>query len=415
MNVILDSLFLRRPRIEYVSPPICEALFSSTGFPTIFLEPFENSKGPTGVAWSDQGFRFFTWPRVPGEICHNVYVSPGSDPHGTYSIISECIPPGVIAICSAGAFYVTATLSDGSETLPGPIIVSDGSRYIFIPLPQYPNQVCSNLYKNGVRLWTCFGGDSFEVCGCGPACYRVSSITRDGETALSDPICYTGSVGEQTCPDGFTWNPDTCVCDVTVPPGPCPEQACPPGFHWDLVSCSCVANPPPAECGPHWTTISWQAPVINTVNGGTADITVFQNTFLVDASGTITTDDSAKTGSGNITGTLAYNGPAQDCKLHIEMFKTGAGVPSGASVHLDTTVDWGTGSVSELLNDGSLPPGHNPPGIYDVLFTIPDTGGSPITIIVTVYWEAGVNENAPANPISMTGSGIITSICGGPP
>jgi hypothetical protein len=33
MNVVLDNLFLRKPRIEYVSPPICEAtvITSSSG------------------------------------------------------------------------------------------------------------------------------------------------------------------------------------------------------------------------------------------------------------------------------------------------------------------------------------------------------------------------------------------------
>jgi len=31
MNVILDNLFLRKPRIEYVSPPICEATVNESG------------------------------------------------------------------------------------------------------------------------------------------------------------------------------------------------------------------------------------------------------------------------------------------------------------------------------------------------------------------------------------------------
>jgi hypothetical protein len=31
MNIILDTLFLRKPRIEYVSPPICEATILASG------------------------------------------------------------------------------------------------------------------------------------------------------------------------------------------------------------------------------------------------------------------------------------------------------------------------------------------------------------------------------------------------
>ena len=30
MNVVLDNLFLRKPRIEYVSPPICEATVNTS-------------------------------------------------------------------------------------------------------------------------------------------------------------------------------------------------------------------------------------------------------------------------------------------------------------------------------------------------------------------------------------------------
>jgi hypothetical protein len=30
MNVILDNLFLRKPRIEYVSPPICESTVNTS-------------------------------------------------------------------------------------------------------------------------------------------------------------------------------------------------------------------------------------------------------------------------------------------------------------------------------------------------------------------------------------------------
>jgi len=33
MNIVLDNLFLRKPKIEYISPPICEAMVitSSSG------------------------------------------------------------------------------------------------------------------------------------------------------------------------------------------------------------------------------------------------------------------------------------------------------------------------------------------------------------------------------------------------
>lgn len=124
MNATLDILFLRRPLLNYVSPPICDFIFSSTGFPVIVLNPLPHHLGPTGLALGGSGAFRLSWNAYPGALCYTIYqaVDP-ANPFGAYQIIAECI---------------TGTDYD----LPG------------------------------------------------PGCYRISAITLDGESELSDPFCF---------------------------------------------------------------------------------------------------------------------------------------------------------------------------------------------------------------------------------
>jgi hypothetical protein len=123
-----DYLFLRRPKINYVSPPICEVLFSATGSPVIVLEPFTKGK-ITGLVLGGSGAFSLTWNNFPGALCWTIYKAVDElDPFGDYTIIAECIP--------------------GNECEPQP---------------------CFEMPE--------------------PGCYRVSAITPEGETELSDPFC----------------------------------------------------------------------------------------------------------------------------------------------------------------------------------------------------------------------------------
>jgi hypothetical protein len=129
MNSVTEVLFLRRPRLEYVAPPVCEFDFSSTGGPVITLDALAQLTSPTGFVLGGRGRFHLSWNRYPGAICYTVYkaVDP-NNPFGEYVIVAECIPDPEI-----------------------------------------------NLEPEG------------------PGCYRVSAITPHGETALSEPICGVGS------------------------------------------------------------------------------------------------------------------------------------------------------------------------------------------------------------------------------
>jgi len=244
MNVVLDTLYLRKPRIEYVSPPICDAIFSSSGGPVIILPDIERLKGPTGGRAGGRGKRYFSFDRYPGQICWSIYVAvdPGN-PQSPYNLISECIPDGSIALCSEGYYEISAINGQGHESpRSSPIFVS-GDGYTIVTLPLFPQTVAYNLYKStGAATgpyhlyWYGFSGNSFEVCV--PGCYRITAITGDGETPPSDPTCTDFTCQTLTCPPGTGWNPLLCECvpcDLT-------ENPCPPGFIWRPSDCSCIAS-----------------------------------------------------------------------------------------------------------------------------------------------------------------------------
>lgn len=120
MNSALEVLFLRRPRIDYISPPVCEALFSSSGGPIIILNPFAPQAFPTGLVLGGEGSFFLSWDTYPGALCYSVYRSDDpNNPFGTYTIVAECIPNPPVNLNDFGPGYyrITAITRDG-ETPP---------------------------------------------------------------------------------------------------------------------------------------------------------------------------------------------------------------------------------------------------------------------------------------------------------
>jgi hypothetical protein len=244
MNVILDTLFLRKPRIEYVSPAICEAQFSSSGGPVIILPDILRQHGPTGGRAGGRGRRFFSFDNYPGQLCFQIYeaVDP-TNPDSPYNLISECIPNGAIALCSEGYYEISAINGQGHESARSSPIFVPGDGYTVVTLPVFPQTVAYNLYKStGDQsgpfhlYWYGFSGNSFEVCT--PGCYRITVITGDGETPLSDPTCTDFTCTELTCPDGLGWNTLLCECvpcDLT-------ENPCPPGYIWRPADCACILS-----------------------------------------------------------------------------------------------------------------------------------------------------------------------------
>jgi hypothetical protein len=169
VNTILDVLLLRRPKIDYISPPICEVIFSGTSHPVIVLEPIFKRKGPTGLRSGGVGHFQLTWEISPGALCYSVYKATTPDPFGPYELVSECSPD-----------------------------------------------------------------NTFDATPTGPGCYRVSVITEDGESDLSDPLC---DVGEDTAPEVVTDPASAIFTTTAVLNGHVSSIGSPTfaGFEWGLT------------------------------------------------------------------------------------------------------------------------------------------------------------------------------------
>lgn len=123
MSFELDFLMIRRPKLDYVSPPICEVIFSSTGV-VIILDPLTPLRKPSGLALGGRGGLSLVWDRYPGALCYTVYKAVG-DPFGPYEIIAECIPDPEIPLNRprGGCYRVSAITLEGESELSDPFCV----------------------------------------------------------------------------------------------------------------------------------------------------------------------------------------------------------------------------------------------------------------------------------------------------
>lgn len=119
----LQYFFQRVPRLEYVSPPICEVEFSSSAFPTIILNPNSRRLGPTGFEFFVQDGRIFLrWNNYPGAICFSVYKAVDElDPFGDFVLVAECVQ-SPFEITDPGTYRISGITLDG-ETLFSEIVV----------------------------------------------------------------------------------------------------------------------------------------------------------------------------------------------------------------------------------------------------------------------------------------------------
>ena len=138
MKIVIDPLFLRRPKLNYVSPAVCEAIFSGTGSPIIILSDISKLPGPTGLVFGGVGGKRLTWNVYPGALCYNVYsavtvvhdltecqqlVSESSSV--SYAILAECLVTPDITVPTSGCYRVSAITSDGESDLSAPVCVCD--------------------------------------------------------------------------------------------------------------------------------------------------------------------------------------------------------------------------------------------------------------------------------------------------
>ncbi len=116
-NLVLDPLFARRPKIRYISPPVCGLIQSptSSGLPSVSLETISPLQP---VHYFFDIVCGLSWDPYPHAICYNVYRSNlGSV---TFLGIVECGDHTCMPV-SPGCYAVTAVTPDGETPFGQPI------------------------------------------------------------------------------------------------------------------------------------------------------------------------------------------------------------------------------------------------------------------------------------------------------
>lgn len=126
MNSVFEYLCLRKPRLDYVSPPIC-CDFSGSGFPVIVLDPFGRLVAPTGLILSGDGNLTLSWDPYFGALCFNIYQAVDENNlDGEYVIIAECVEGNSFQLPEPGGYRVSGITVDGETELSTPIRATGG-------------------------------------------------------------------------------------------------------------------------------------------------------------------------------------------------------------------------------------------------------------------------------------------------
>lgn len=186
-----EYLFLRRMKFDYISPPICEAIFSSTGEPTILLETFERNK-VVGLELENDSGLWLRWSAYPGALCYSVYQADG--PEGPWVLVAECVEEFEIpdeTIC----YLVSAITPEGESDLSDPICPEDITCPDWITdLGGSSSETCGSLFSLTVEAavtpaadiyyeWKKDGAIVFAETKTGASTYVVNSLVA-GDAGL---------------------------------------------------------------------------------------------------------------------------------------------------------------------------------------------------------------------------------------
>lgn len=272
MNTVLDVLLLRRPVLNYVSPPVCPVLISGSGS-SLMVEAVETPAAPQGVSFAGQCNKFVVWASYPGLVCMSLYKE-GTG--GRLTQIAECVPSGYVGVCSPGWFRITTSDLEGNESDPGQTVFSPGDQTVFIPVPKNPGAVRFNVYKNPdpldvngnfFQVLSTISTGAIEACAA-EGCYRVQAITEDGISGFSDPVCrenFEGCCPPEPCSgNGYGWSLDLCSCVLGIASIFGPSQ---PYCIGEVYTSTLTAS---GGLGPYtWTLLSGSVPTGLTLHLGT--------------------------------------------------------------------------------------------------------------------------------------------------
>lgn len=288
MNTLLETLYLRRLRLEYVSPPVCPVNFSSSGLGFIDQIFNEDEFCPMGIVGIASNFLNFAQPA--DGLAYNVYRA--NSKGAVLSLMASGLPSRFAAVWTSGNYWITANTPSG-ESLPLTTVYSPGGVYTNLLLPALvaPSY---NLYKDGTKIIVGFTGAVVEATQTG--WWMATKITTDGESPI---VTSCGPV----------------FINIPVPPPPPPPPP-PPGPDWPGFT---VVTPICLGC------LGFLLPFSQTANsGGFTTGADFNVTASIIGQSTMEyTIDEAGEAFG------LYTGPAFKSQLVLSVATTGTGTPSG--------------------------------------------------------------------------------------
>lgn len=210
--IINDVIFLRRPILNYVCPPVCEVILSSTGFP-IIVTAVAQHPAPTGltalgcsISWDEYspGSPCTTSSCQKPALCYTIYRSDTID--GAYQVIVDCMQETTLDLHPFGnGFYrVSAITLDGESDLTDPVKVTcvtlpptnvtAGNCFLSWDASETEEVTCYNIYRADVEegpyliVADCIPALSLYLGPYGDGFYRVSAVSPAGESELTDPV-----------------------------------------------------------------------------------------------------------------------------------------------------------------------------------------------------------------------------------
>lgn len=121
-----EVLHARRPTLNYISPAICEAVFSGSSFQAVVLDALTSLPPITGLRaeYDPITGRFrISWDAYPFIQCYNVYkANDPAQPNGTYTLFISCTTETTFTTTHCpDCFLITAVTLTGETPFAGPI------------------------------------------------------------------------------------------------------------------------------------------------------------------------------------------------------------------------------------------------------------------------------------------------------
>ncbi len=368
-NHSLEVLYARRPKLNYVSPAVCEAVFSSTSFGELVLEALPTKPAITGSiwGWTPEGGFELTWNNYPGALCYSVYrLNDANDPLGDYTLIAECISDPKykpyeweVLPYNGGCYLITAVTAEGETPIGEPIcngvIIAPGG-----PL----NALVGEIYSQQLVLEG-LPGEPFDVVwsivdGALPANVELDPLTG----LLSGVPIENGIFNFVVQAFGYLDDEGTPVPFV--------------GIH--VYEMQVTTTTP--ECG-QFVDLVWGSPDIVESGAFITANNVSENHVQIAA-------EIAGTGTAQAqnVGTIGYTGPEFDCEVTVQVLSLTSSAPD-TNTSIGVTIYTGAPGfevylLSEtLLNAANTGPTPGTPATYTFPFTVPVSVAETITVVIT--------------------------------